>query len=53
LGLLDEKFASERHVGPSSVADFEELTDAEDRALRQREAFELVDRLLAKLGVRR
>lgn len=52
LSLLDEKFASEKHVGPRSVADFEELTDEDDRALRQREAFELVHQLLVKLGVR-
>ncbi|OGQ88057.1 MAG: hypothetical protein A2289_20495 [Deltaproteobacteria bacterium RIFOXYA12_FULL_58_15] len=52
LALLDEKFASERHVGPKSVADFEELADQDDRALRQREAFELMHRLLSRLGVR-
>ena len=46
------KFASPDHVGPVSVADFEEATDPEDRALIQRDAYERVAALLERLGVR-
>lgn len=51
LKKIAEKFASEKHVGPKFVADFEEITDAEERALLQRDAFERVSYLLKKLGV--
>jgi len=33
------------------VADFEEITDQDERGLRQRDAFERVDYLLGQLGV--
>ncbi|MDO8493754.1 MAG: hypothetical protein Q7S68_00250 [Deltaproteobacteria bacterium] len=52
LKKIDEKFTSPAYIGPKSVADFEEITDDEERALLQREAFERVDALLKKLGVR-
>lgn len=48
---IREKFLSPVHIGPKSVADFEEITDREARDLRQRDAFERVDHLLAQLGV--
>jgi hypothetical protein len=51
LMKIREKFASPDHVGPLWVADFDELTDAEARALRQREAYERVAALLKKLEV--
>ena len=52
-GLLHiaEKFASPDHVGPKSVADFEELTDPEERAAIQRDAYERVRDLLRRLGI--
>jgi hypothetical protein len=46
---IAEKFASPEHVGPKHVADFEEITDPEVRALRQRDAYERVNALLALL----
>jgi hypothetical protein len=49
LENIAEKFASPGHVGPKHVADFEEITDAEERALLQRDAFERVIALLALL----
>lgn len=52
LEKIAEKFASEKHVGPKFVADFEEISDAEERSLRQRDAFERADYLLKKLVVR-
>lgn len=44
-------FASVEHVGPVSVADFDEVTDPEDRALLCRDAFERVSMLLGKVGL--
>lgn len=52
LKKISGKFASEKHVGPKFVADFEEIRDDEERALLQRDAFERVRFLLTKLGVR-
>jgi hypothetical protein len=49
LVKLAEKFASPEHVGPKHVADFEEIRDPGERALRQRDAFERINALLAKL----
>lgn len=40
LGKIAAKFASPEHVGPKHVADFEEATDADERAIIQRGAFE-------------
>lgn len=51
LAKIKEKFASPEHVGPKWVAGFDELTDNEARAIRQRDAFERVDALLTKLGI--
>ncbi len=52
LRKIAEKFASPEHVGPKFVADFDEIYDSEERALRTRDAFERVNYLLAALGVR-
>lgn len=51
LRHIAEKFASPDHVGPRSVADFEEITDTEERALIQRDAYERVQDLLRKLDI--
>ena len=51
LRKIREKFLSPNHIGPKSVADFEEITDQEERDLRQRDAFERVNYLLTQLGV--
>ncbi len=37
------------HFGPMSCADFEEITDRDERELRARDAFERVNDLLLKL----
>lgn len=52
LAKISGKFASEKHMGPKFVADFEEISDAEERAMLQRDAFERVDYLLRKIGMR-
>jgi hypothetical protein len=51
LKKIKEKFASPEHVGPTWVADFEEIDEAEARAYRQRDAYERVAGLLARLGM--
>ena len=53
LAKIGKHFASERHVGPKSVADFEEITDAEERDIRERDAYERVRYLLEKLRIPR
>jgi hypothetical protein len=45
------KFTSPDHVGPRDVAEFEEVQDEEERAIRQRDAFERVNYLLKQLGI--
>ena len=58
LGLVQEglkklagKFASLDHVGPRDAAEFEEVLDRDERAIRQRDAFEKVNHLLRQLGM--
>lgn len=51
LEKIADAFASVDHRGPVWVARFDEITDLEERALRRREAFELVNSLLEKLGM--
>jgi hypothetical protein len=48
---IAEKFASSEHVGPKFVADFEDIQDAEERAIRTRDAYERVSHLLTGLGL--
>jgi len=50
-GLINiaRKFTSPEHVGPKSVADFEEVTDPEKRDVIQRDAYERVQALLHKV----
>ncbi len=52
LGKIKSKFATVDGVGPTWVADFLELTDLEERARVQREAFEFVDFLMKELKVK-
>ena len=48
---IAKHFASEKHVGPRFVADFEEIAEAEEREIRERDAYEKVSYMLRKLGV--
>lgn len=52
LTKISEKFASPEHVGPKHVADFEAISDTEEREARQRDVFERINFLLEKLGIR-
>lgn len=51
LGKIRSKFRTVRDVGPRQVADFEELTDPEERATRMRDVHERVSHLLDLLNV--
>ena len=52
LQKIAEKFASENHVGPKFVSDFEEIEDAEEREILERDVFEKVNYLLESLGIK-
>jgi len=52
LTNISEKFASPEHIGPRQVTDFDAITDSEEREARQRDAYERVNYLLEKLGIR-
>jgi hypothetical protein len=51
LQNIADKFASPGHIGPKSVADFEEIADPEERAAIQRDAYERIHDLLGRLGI--
>ena len=51
LRHIAEKFASPDHTGPKAVADFDELTDPEERAVIQRDAYERVQDMLRRVGM--
>ena len=51
LGKIAGKFASPDHIGPRHVADFDEIEDPDDRAIRQRDAHEVVAELIRRLGI--
>lgn len=51
LEKIADKFASVDHYGPTAVADFDEIADPDERAFRQRDAFERINDLLSRLGV--
>lgn len=51
LSKIAKYFASIDRTGPKHVADFDEITDEEERARIQRDAFERVNYLLENLGV--
>ena len=51
LAKIRDKFQSVGHFGPVSCADFEEITNRDDRDLRRRDAFERMHELLQRLGL--
>lgn len=51
LKKIAGKFASPSHVGPKHVADFEEITNLDERDRVQRDAYERVTYLLKQLGI--
>lgn len=52
LEKIAGKFSSPEHMGPRCVADFDELTNPEEREILQRDAYEQVSYLLEKLGIK-
>ena len=51
LHILADKFASVEHVGPVMVADFEDVQDADARAMLLQDIFQRVKYLLERLKV--
>ena len=51
LAKLAKNFESVEHTGPKFVADFEEITDEEDRKQMERDEFERVNYLLKELSI--
>lgn len=51
LEKIAKHFGSEKHVGPRFVADFEEITEPEEREIRERDAYEKVRYFLEKLEI--
>jgi predicted nucleotidyltransferase len=49
LANIAEKFASPEHVGPVHIADFEDVSSPEDRAILQRDAYERIQALTIRL----
>jgi len=52
LTKIADKFASPDHTGPKFVADFEDIQDQDERAIRVRDAYERVNHLLELVGMR-
>lgn len=51
LTAIANSFFSPTAIGPKSVADFDEISDPEEQKMRQRDAYERVQRLLTALGI--
>jgi len=51
LGKIKTKFGTVNAIGPTWVTDFLEISDSEERARIQREAFELTNALMEELGI--
>jgi hypothetical protein len=51
LKKIADKFASPDHMGPKFVADFEDIQDEDERAIRMRDAYERVGHLLELLAL--
>jgi len=51
LRNIAEKFGSPEHFGPRSVAAFDDISDPEERAIVERDAYERVQDVLRKLGI--
>jgi len=52
LGKIKDKFITVDGIGPTWVADFLEIEDRDERARVNREAFEIVNALMEKLGIK-
>lgn len=52
LQKIAQHFASLEHMGPRHVVEFEEITDEEEKERVRRDAYERVNDLLERLGIR-
>lgn len=52
LATLAEKFSSPSAIGPTQVANFDEIDDVEERELIQRDAFEKINYIVSSFGSR-
>ena len=52
LATLAEKFSSPSAIGPTQVANFDEIDDVEAREFIQRDAFEKINYIVNRLGSR-
>lgn len=52
LSIISEKFSSPENVGPVHVANFEEITNIQERERIQRDAYERARFLLDELGIK-
>jgi len=52
LQKIADKFSSAKAFGPKSVSDFEEIDDPDEQERIQRDAYERVNALLNKLGIK-
>ncbi|MDD3927090.1 MAG: hypothetical protein PHT33_10595, partial [bacterium] len=48
---IADKFASERHVGPMEVAEFDDTADEEAKPILRQDAYQVVNRLIERLGL--
>lgn len=51
LQKIAKHFESVKSLGPKFVAEFEEIIDVEEREMRERDAYERINRLLEELGI--
>ena len=51
LHIIADNFDSEKDIGPTFIADFEEIVDPEEREMKQRDAYERVNYILSRLGI--
>jgi hypothetical protein len=51
LSNIAEKFSTPSAVGPTHIVNFDEIEDAAERELIQRDAYERINYLLVALGI--
>jgi len=52
LSIIKDKFQAVDYIGPTWCADFDEIRDPDDRAIRLRDAYERVNDFLARLQIK-
>jgi len=52
LGKIKAKFETVNSIGPNFVADFLEISNQEEREIAKRKAFELVNALMDRIGIK-